>query len=338
MTYEELETFVKEQKWPLFRAKQLFTWLHQKQAAAFGEMTNLPRPMREQLEKTCRIDFPAIARKQASKDGTVKYLFRLFDGNCVESVVMKYVYGYTICVSSQVGCRMGCRFCASTQGGLVRNLSAGEIAGQVYAAQKDIGERISHIVMMGMGEPFDNYVEVRKFLTIISDNRGINIGMRSISLSTCGVIPGIERLAKEHLGLTLSVSLHAPNDTLRSGMMPVNNQYPVGRLVAACRAYQKETGRRVSFEYSMVQGVNDADACAEELSRLIKGMGAHVNLIPINPVDGSPYSAANEARVRAFQAKLAALGINATVRRRLGADISAACGQLRKEEQAGKIQ
>lgn len=220
----------------------------------------------------------------------------------------------------------------------MRNLSAGEIAGQVYAAQKDIGERISHIVMMGMGEPFDNYVEVRKFLTIISDNRGINIGMRSISLSTCGVIPGIERLAKEHLGLTLSVSLHAPNDTLRSGMMPVNNQYPVGRLVAACRAYQKETGRRVSFEYSMVQGVNDADACAEELSRLIKGMGAHVNLIPINPVDGSPYSAANEARVRAFQAKLAALGINATVRRRLGADISAACGQLRKEEQAGKIQ
>ncbi|MDO5602162.1 MAG: 23S rRNA (adenine(2503)-C(2))-methyltransferase RlmN [Oscillospiraceae bacterium] len=333
MTKEELKAFAEARGWPAFRAKQIFSWLHQKRAAAFAEMTNLPRAMQEELERACRIDFPAIARKQVSKDGTVKYLFRLFDENSVESVVMKYSYGYTICVSSQVGCRMGCRFCASTQGGLVRSLNAGEIAGQVYAAQKDIGERISHIVMMGMGEPFDNYDEVRKFLAIISDDEGLNIGMRNISLSTCGVIPGIERLAKEHLGLTLSVSLHAPNDTLRSGMMPINLKYPVADLMAACRAYQKETGRRVSFEYSMVQGVNDSDACAVQLSRLMKGMGAHVNLIPINPVDGSPYSSADAARIAAFQKKLALLGVNATIRRRLGADISAACGQLRKEVQ-----
>lgn len=333
MPFDELALFVKNHGWPAFRAKQLFQWLHQKRVSDFSEMTNLPEAMKKELAETCRLDFPSISRKQVSADGTVKYLFRLYDGNSVESVVMKYSYGYTICVSSQVGCRMGCRFCASTQGGLIRSLCAGEIAGQVYAAQQDIGERISHIVMMGMGEPLDNYEEVRKFLSIITDDRGINIGMRNISLSTCGVIPGIERLQKEHLGLTLTISLHAPNDELRSSMMPVDRKYPVAELIQVCRNYQKETGRRISFEYSMVNGVNDSDACAIELSRLIKGMGAHVNLIPINPVDGSPYTSADAARVAAFQKKLIALGVNATVRRRLGSDISAACGQLRKEAQ-----
>ena len=247
---------------------------------------------------------------------------------------MRYHYGVTACVSSQVGCRMGCRFCASTQAGRVRNLEAGEIAGQIYAAQKDIGERISHIVLMGIGEPLDNFDNVMDFLSIISSPDGVNIGMRNISLSTCGIVPMIDKLAEKKLQLTLSISLHAPNDAMRSGMMPVNDAYPVAQLIAACRRYQQTTGRRVSFEYSMVRGVNDSPATAKELAALIRGMGAHVNLIPINPVDGSPYSATDAENVKRFQTLLTDLGVNATVRRRLGSDISAACGQLRREEAA----
>ena len=254
------------------------------------------------------------------------------DGNCIETVVMRYHYGPTVCVSTQVGCRMGCRFCASTQAGRVRNLEAGEICAEVYTAQKDIGERISHIVLMGIGEPLDNFDQVMKFLSLISSPEGVNIGMRNISLSTCGIVPQIDRLAEHKLQLTLSISLHAPNDAIRSQMMPVNDAYPVARLMEAVRRYQDVTGRRVSFEYSMVRGVNDSDACARELAHLIRGMGAHVNLIPINPVDGSPYSATDAENVRRFQAKLTALGVNATIRRRLGSEISAACGQLRREE------
>lgn len=297
-------------------------------------MTDQPKTLIAKLEEEFYIAAPVIQRRQQSKDGTVKYLFRLADGNCIETVLMRYTYGNTVCVSTQVGCRMGCRFCASTQAGRVRNLEAGEIAAEIYAAQKDIGERISHIVLMGIGEPLDNFDNVMDFLTIISCADGVNIGMRNISLSTCGIVPQIDRLAEKKLQLTLSISLHAPNNEMRSKMMPVNDAYSVEELIAACRRYQKTTGRRISFEYSMVRGVNDSPATAKELAKLIKGMGAHVNLIPINPVDGSPYSATDAENVKRFQNMLIDLGVNATVRRRLGSDISAACGQLRREEAA----
>ena len=333
-TPEGLAALMKELGQPAFRAKQIFHWLHQKLVTDFSAMTDQPKALLAKLEEGYYIAAPAIARRQQSKDGTVKYLFALADGNCIETVIMRYHYGVTACVSTQVGCRMGCRFCASTQAGRVRNLEAGEIAAQIYAAQKDIGERISHIVLMGIGEPLDNFDNVMDFLTIISCPDGVNIGMRNISLSTCGIVPMIDRLAEKKLQLTLSISLHAPNDEMRSKMMPVNDAYPVAQLIAACRRYQQTTGRRVSFEYSMVRGVNDSPATARELASLIRGMGAHVNLIPINPVDGSPYSATDAENVKRFQALLTELGVNATVRRRLGSDISAACGQLRREEAA----
>ena len=333
-TLEGLTALMKELGQPAFRAKQIFHWLHQKLVTEFSAMTDQPKALLAKLEEGYYIAAPAIVRRQQSKDGTVKYLFALADGNCIETVIMRYHYGVTACVSSQVGCRMGCRFCASTQAGRVRNLEAGEIAGQIYAAQKDIGERISHIVLMGIGEPLDNFDNVMDFLSIISSPDGVNIGMRNISLSTCGIVPMIDKLAEKKLQLTLSISLHAPNDAMRSGMMPVNDAYPVAQLIAACRRYQQTTGRRVSFEYSMVRGVNDSPATAKELAALIRGMGAHVNLIPINPVDGSPYSATDAENVKRFQMLLTDLGVNATVRRRLGSDISAACGQLRREEAA----
>ena len=333
-TPEQLAALMKEMGQPAFRAKQIFRWLHQKLVTEFSTMTDQPKALLAKLEEGYTIAAPAIARRQQSKDGTVKYLFALADGNCIETVVMRYRYGLTACVSTQVGCRMGCRFCASTQAGRVRNLEAGEIAGQIYAAQKDVGERISHIVLMGIGEPLDNFDNVMDFLTIISSPDGVNIGMRNISLSTCGIVPMIDKLAEKQLQLTLSISLHAPTDEMRSKMMPVNDAYPVAQLIAACRRYQQTTGRRVSFEYSMVRGVNDSPATARELASLIRGMGAHVNLIPINPVDGSPYSATDAENVKRFQTLLTDLGVNATVRRRLGSDISAACGQLRREEAA----
>lgn len=330
-TLEQLAEQLKAMGQPAFRAKQIFHWLHQKLVTEFSAMTDQPKALLAKLEEEYYIAAPVIQRRQQSKDGTVKYLFRLADGNCIETVVMRYNYGNTVCVSTQVGCRMGCRFCASTQAGRVRNLEAGEIAAEIYAAQKDIGERISHIVLMGIGEPLDNFDNVMDFLTIISSPAGVNIGMRNISLSTCGIVPQIDKLAEKKLQLTLSISLHAPNNAMRSQMMPVNDAYPVEELIAACRRYQKITGRRISFEYSMVRGVNDSPATAKELAKLIRGMGAHVNLIPINPVDGSPYSATDAENVKRFQNMLTDLGVNATVRRRLGSDISAACGQLRRE-------
>lgn len=331
-TLEQLTGQVRAMGQPAFRAKQIFHWIHQKLVTEFSAMTDQPKALIAQLEQQYYIAVPRIERRQQAKDGTVKYLLRMEDGNCIETVVMRYNYGNTVCISTQVGCRMGCRFCASTQAGRVRDLTAGEIAAEIYTAQRDIGERISHIVLMGIGEPLDNFDNVMDFLTIISSPDGVNIGMRNISLSTCGLVPMIDRLAEKKLQLTLSVSLHAPNNAIRGQMMPVNNAYPIEVLIPAVRRYQQTTGRRVSFEYSMVNGVNDSDACARQLSGLIRGMGAHVNLIPINPVDGSPYSATDAENVRRFQAKLESLGVNATVRRRLGSEISAACGQLRREE------
>ena len=311
LTLEQLTAELKAMGQPGFRAKQIFHWVHQKLVTDFSAMTDQPKALLAKLEEAFYIAAPIIERRQEAKDGTVKYLLRMADGNCIETVVMRYHYGNTVCVSTQVGCRMGCRFCASTQAGRVRNLEAGEICSEIYTAQKDIGERISHIVLMGIGEPLDNFDEVMRFLENISSPEGVNIGMRNIS--------------------------HAPNNDIRSGMMPVNDAYPVEVLMQAVRRYQETTGRRVSFEYSMVRGVNDSDACAKQLADLIRGMGAHVNLIPINPVDGSPYSATDAANVRRFQQKLESLGVNATVRRRLGSEISAACGQLRRDEMNGKV-
>lgn len=336
LTPEVLGQHLAEMGEPKFRAKQLFSWLHQKQVTEFDQMTTLSLQLRQKLNEKFCINRLNIARRLASStDDTVKYLYELPDGNFVETVLMDYHHGKSLCISTQVGCRMGCRFCASTQGGRVRNLTAGEIANEVYAAARDTGERVSHIVLMGIGEPLDNFDHVMDFLSIISSPNGVNIGMRNISLSTCGLVPMIYKLAERHLGLTLSVSLHAPTDEMRSSMMPVNDVYPVEQLIRACRDYQQETGRRVSFEYSMVNGVNDSPQTARRLAQLIKGMGAHVNLIPINPVDGSPYSATDAANVKRFQTLLTELGVNATVRRRLGTDISAACGQLRREAKGG---
>ncbi|HIV89070.1 MAG TPA: 23S rRNA (adenine(2503)-C(2))-methyltransferase RlmN [Candidatus Ruthenibacterium merdipullorum] len=330
-TLEKLTDFVTGLGQPAFRAKQLFSWLHEKRVQEFSAMTNLPKSFLQQLEQQCTIETLRPLRKQCAKDGTVKYLFGLADGNSIETVLMRYSYGNSVCVSTQVGCRMGCRFCASTQGGRVRNLTAGEIANEIYAVMADTGERVSHIVLMGIGEPLDNFDNVMDFLSIISCPQGVNIGMRNISLSTCGLVPMMEKLAQKKLGLTLSVSLHAPTNEMRSSMMPVNDAYPLEKLIPACRAYQRATGRRISFEYSIARGVNDSEQTARKLAKLIEGMGAHVNLIPINPVDGSPYSAADAANVRRFQNTLLSLGVNATVRRRLGTEISAACGQLRRE-------
>ena len=337
MTLEELTEFVKELGEKPFRAKQLYQWMHVKLAESLDECTNLPKSLKEKLsEYSTYTSLKTVKKLESGIDGTRKYLFGLDDGNVIESVLMKYHHGNSVCISSQVGCRMGCRFCASTQAGRVRNLEAGEICSEIYTAQKDIGERISHIVLMGIGEPLDNFDEVMRFLENITSPEGVNIGMRNISLSTCGLVPKIDQLAEKKLQLTLSISLHAPTNQIRSSMMPVNDAYPVEQLIQTVRRYQETTGRRVSFEYSMVRGVNDSDICAKQLADLIWGMGAHVNLIPINPVDGSPYSATDAANVRRFQQKLESLGVNATVRRRLGSEISAACGQLRRDEMNGK--
>lgn len=337
MTFEELSDEFVKLGFPKFRAKQIYEWLHKHLAADYDEMSNIPKNLREDLKEKFPILNCAIEKKQVSKiDGTVKYLFRLHDGDYVESVVMKYKYGYTICVSSQVGCKMGCAFCASTLGGFQRSLNAGEILSQLYTAQKDIGERISHIVLMGMGEPLDNFDNVMRFIELVTDERGVNISMRNISLSTCGIIPGINELLDKHLQLTLSISLHAPNNEIRSQIMPVNKKYPVDDLLKVCRKYTKETSRRISFEYSMLSGFNDTDECAKLLASKLKGMLCHVNLIPVNEVAESPYKPSTPERIEKFIEILSKSGINATVRRKLGSDIDASCGQLRQKENKQK--
>ena len=322
---------------PKFRAGQIYRWIHQKRVGSFAEMTNLSTALRQKLEERAFLTVLTTRRRLESKlDETVKLLLELPDQNCVEAVLMRYEHGLSLCISTQVGCRMGCKFCASTLGGLVRSLTPAEMLGEVYEAERQAGEPISSLVLMGIGEPLDNYRNVLDFLTILSSPEGRNLSLRHVSLSTCGLCDRIDELAELGLGLTLSISLHAPTNQIRSSMMPVNDAYPVEQLIQTVRRYQETTGRRVSFEYSMVRGVNDSDACAKQLANLIRGMGAHVNLIPINPVDGSPYSATDAANVRRFQQKLESLGVNATVRRRLGSEISAACGQLRRDEMNGK--
>lgn len=331
LSYSELEEFLKENGEPKFRAKQIFSWLH-KGVTSFEEMTDISKKTAEKLSEKCFISKLAIREKYVSKiDGTVKYLFSLEDGNCIESVVMRYKHGISLCISSQVGCRMGCRFCASTIGGLYRNLTAGEILNQVIFAQKDIGERISNIVMMGIGEPLDNYENVLKFLHNVNDPLGLNIGYRHISLSTCGRVEEMKKLSEAEMPITLSVSLHAPNNEIRNTIMPINNKYPVEVLISACKEYIKKTSRRISFEYSLISGVNDSPEHAKELAKLLKGMLCHVNLIPVNHVEEREFHKGKKEEINRFCKLLNDLGINATIRRELGSDISASCGQLRKK-------
>lgn len=329
MTLDEQGELFKGLGQPAFRARQVFSWLH-RGAASFDEMSNLPKDLREQLARLCTLSRPAVARKQVSReDGTIKYLWRLADGNCVETVLMRYRHGNTVCVSSQVGCRMGCAFCASTLGGKVRDLTAGEILDQVIFTQIDSGRPISNIVMMGIGEPLDNFDNVLRFLELVNCPEGLNIGMRHISLSTCGLVKKIDKLAEYGLQLTLSVSLHAPDDETRNALMPVNRGVGVDKLLETCRRYFEKTGRRISFEYAMIDSVNDADWQADLLARRLAGTGSHVNLIPLNHVEESPLKPSR--RVREFQRRLEERGINVTVRRSLGGDIDASCGQLRRK-------
>lgn len=333
MTVTELKSELTEMGEKSFKAGQIYSWLHKHTVETFDEMTNISKDLRSKLENNYDIYTCSIEKKLVSVyDDTVKYLFKLNDGELIESVVMKYKYGYTICVSSQVGCRMGCNFCASGIAGFIRNLTPSEILSQIYVAQKDLSVRISHIVMMGVGEPLDNYDNVIRFLKMISDENGQNIGMRNISLSTCGVVTGIEKLMKEKLQLTLSISLHAPNDEIRSRTMPVNNKWNVDTLLSACREYINKTNRRISFEYAMISGVNDGDECASELAGRLRGMLCHVNLIPVNSVKERDYRKSNRDRIERFIKILEKNGINATVRRTLGSDINASCGQLRRGE------
>ncbi len=328
---EQLKEYIVSLGAKAFTAGQIYTWLHEKCVDSFDEMTNISKALREKLDSECTITTLSIRKKQVSSDGTIKYLYQLADGNCIETVLMRYEHGNSICVSCQVGCRMGCTFCASTQHGKIRDLTSSEILQQLYHTEKDIGERVSNIVMMGIGEPLDNFDNAIGFIRIISSPQGKNISQRNISLSTCGIVPKIYELARLKLGITLSISLHATTTEKRKVTMPITNAYSVEELMKACRDYTKTTGRRISFEYTMIRGVNDTDRDAQRLSQLLKGMIAHVNLIPLNPVDGSPYTQSDDRAIRAFQKKLTDLHINATIRRRLGQDISAACGQLRNE-------
>ena len=337
MTLPEVTALVKELGQPAFRGKQIFTWLH-KGAASYEEMTNLPKPLREVLAEKYPIYAPKPVRRQESaRDGTIKYLWELSDGNCVETVLMRYHYGNTVCISTEVGCLMGCAFCASTLGGLVRRLQPNEMLEQVMFTQLDSGLPINHIVLMGIGEPLDNFDNVMRFLELVNSPDGMNISMRHISLSTCGLVPKIDELAKRKLQISLAISLHGPNDEIRNRIMPVNKAYPMEELLAACRRYFEATSRRIHFEYAMIDGVNDRVCDAKEILSRIKGLPAHFNLIPLNHVEESPLKPSSKSAVAAFQKTLEEGGVTATVRRTLGGDIDASCGQLRRKYNKGKV-
>ena len=331
MTITELAGVMKELGQPSFRGKQVYTWLHSG-VRSYDEMTNIPKTLRDALAEKYPLNIPKVVRRQESqKDGTIKFLWELADGNCVETVLMRYNYGNTVCISTEVGCRMGCAFCASTLGGLVRKLEPQEMLDQVLFTQVESGLPISHIVLMGIGEPLDNFDNVMRFLELVNSPEGMNISMRHISLSTCGIVPGIDRLAEKKLQITLSVSLHAPTDEIRKTIMPVNNAYPTEELLQACRRYYGITGRRISFEYAMINGTNDTPEAAKTLLKRLKGLPAHVNLIPLNHVEESPLKPSTPKAVKQFQEILEAGGVPATVRRTLGSDIDASCGQLRRK-------
>ena len=325
-----LEALLKENGYPKFRADQISSWL-KKGVSSFDDMTNIPKELRELLKKEFYLSRAEIARKRVSAiDGTVKYLFRLNDGEYIESVVMSYHHGSTICISTQVGCRMGCTFCATGKSGFSRSLTPTEMLAQIESAQRDLNFRISNIVLMGMGEPFDNYDNVIAFIRLVSSENSLNIGMRHITLSTCGIVPRIYDFADLGLQVGLSVSLHAPNDAIRSRTMPINKAYPIPELIKACRYYAERTHRRITFEYALIEGENDSDAAAHELAALLKGILCHVNLIPVNNVAGAGYKKSSIKRQQAFVNILSASGVNATVRRTLGSDIEASCGQLKR--------
>ena len=331
LNQKELTAFIESLGEKAFRAKQIYQWIHEKQVDSFDEMTNISKKLIESLKEKTYLTSLVKEEVQISKlDGTRKYLFLLEDGNVIESVLMRYKHGNSVCISSQVGCRMGCRFCASTLDGLVRGLTAGEMLDQIYKIGKDIGERISNVVVMGTGEPLDNYDNLLKFIELLTDEHGINISQRNLTVSTCGIVPRMRELADENLAITLALSLHASNQSKRLELMPVANKYDIKEVVDACKYYFEQTGRRITFEYSLVGGVNDTDEDAKELIQLIKGINCHVNLIPVNPIKERDYVQSNAKVIENFKNKLEKGGINATVRREMGRDIDGACGQLRK--------
>lgn len=335
MNCQELEHFIEELGDKKFRAKQIYQWLHQKLATDFGDMTNISKELRDRLNEKCRLTALEAVKVQVSAiDGTTKYLFKLYDGNLIESVLMKYKHGNSVCISSQVGCRMGCRFCASTLDGMVRNLAPSEMLDQIYRIQTLSGERVDNVVVMGSGEPFDNYDNLLKFISLLNDKNGLNISARNITVSTCGLVPYIYRLAEEKLQITLAISLHAPNDELRRTMMPIANKYSISEIMEACREYIEKTGRRISFEYSLVKGVNDTTECAAQLAGLVHGLNCHINLIPVNPIKERDYRQSDKKSITEFKNRLEKYGTNVTIRREMGRDIDGACGQLRKNYMA----
>ena len=336
LTQQELADILKELGQPGFRAKQVYTWLH-KGVRSYDEMTNLPKNLRDVLAEKYPINAPKVVCKQESqRDGTIKYLWELSDGNCVETVLMRYHYGNTVCISTEVGCRMGCAFCASTIGGLVRRLEPFEMLDEVLFTQIDSGLPVSHIVLMGIGEPLDNFDNVMRFLELVNSPDSMNISMRHISLSTCGLVPKIDELAKRKLQISLAISLHGPNNEIRNQIMPVNKAYPIDELLDACRRYYAATSRRIHFEYAMIDGVNDSEENAKELLRRLKGLPAHINMIPLNHVEESPLKPSSKAAIARFQKILEDGGVTATIRRTLGGDIDASCGQLRRKHINGK--
>ena len=335
LTLAELTAELKALGQPGFRAKQIFHWVHQKLVTEFSAMTDQPKTLLAKLEETFYIAAPQIERRQEAKDGTVKYLLRMADGNCIETVVMRYHYGNTVCVSTQVGCRMGCRFCASTLDGLTRNLRPSEMLDQIYRIQRSTGERVSNVVVMGSGEPMDNYDNLIRFIRLLSDENGLNISQRNITVSTCGIVPNIRRLAEEKLQITLALSLHGSNQEKRRSLMPVANKYELHEVLEACDYYFEKTGRRITFEYSLVHGVNDTPEDAKELMGILKDRNCHLNLIPVNPIKERNYEKPDKKSAENFKNKLEKNGINVTIRREMGSDIDGACGQLRRKTMQG---
>lgn len=330
--YKELAEIIESFSEKSFRAKQIYDWIHVKGVESFDEMLNVPKSLKEKLGAEYAIYTVEKERMQESAiDSTRKYLFKLHDDQMIESVFMRYEHGNSVCVSSQVGCRMGCKFCASTIDGLYRNLTAGEILGQIYSIQRDTGERVSNVVIMGSGEPFDNYDNVIDFLDMISDEKGLNISGRNITVSTCGLVPKIKEFAELQYGTTLAISLHASNDEKRKEIMPIANKYSISEIIEACRYFFEKTGRRLTFEYSLIAGVNDTDEDAKELASLLRGINCHVNLIPVNPIKERSFEAPKREAALAFKNKLEKKHINVTIRREMGRDIDGACGQLRRK-------
>lgn len=336
MTLPEMQSFVEQLGEKKFRASQIYQWINQKLVTNFSDMTNLSEKLRDRLENEACLHGCHMIQRQVSKDGTNKFLMELSDGNTVESVLMKYHHGNSVCISTQVGCRMGCRFCASTVGGLLRSLTTGEMLDQIYEIQRITGERVSNVILMGIGEPLDNFDNVVRFVRMLSDEKGLHISQRNITISTCGLVDGIHQLMEENLTITVAISLHAPNDELRKEMMPIANRYSIAEIIQACKEYIDRTGRRITFEYSLVDGKNDTPDHARQLAKLVHGLNCHINLIPLNPVEGRMGDRSKRTNVLEFKNILEKYHSNVTIRREMGSDIDAACGQLRNKNKGGE--